>query len=140
MRFSKRQLLGLGLAFAAGPAFAFSGSTPSESPLPGIDIQLTRAPAGDAIAPIHIDSEHGKALVKMGAMQAATFIANILAPRLEKQSGISGKTWFWVLSNHLDAAMMETIFAGGGTELKGMQFAEDQGKTTWNLSIRASKP
>ncbi len=140
MTFTKRGFLALSLAVAAGPAFAFSGSNPTPSPLPGIDIQLSRDPAGKAIEPIHIDSEHGKALVKMGAQQAATFIANILAPRLEKQSGISGKTWFWVLSNHLDAAMMETIFSGGGTVLNGMQFAEDNGSTTWNLSIRASKP
>lgn len=140
MIFTKRAFLALSLAAAAGPAFSFTSSSPTPSPLPGIDIQLTRDPIGEAIEPIHIDSEHGKALVKMGAQQAATFIANILAPKLEKQSGISGKTWFWVLSNHLDAAMMETIFDGGGTQLNGMQFAEDNGATTWNLSIKASKP
>ena len=41
---------------------------------------VTRDPAGEPIEPIHIDSEHGKALVKMGPLQAGQFMANILAP------------------------------------------------------------
>ena len=137
---TRRQILTAiaALPVMGGPLFAFGTSTPSPSPLPGIDIALTRTPAGDPIAPIHIDAEHGKALVKMGPMQAGQFMANILAPKLEKLTGVSGRSWHWVLSNHLTEEVTGAILNGGGTELSGLQFAEDQGATTWGLSIRAT--
>lgn len=101
MRISRRMVMAGALALAAGPAGAFGTSKPKDSPLPGIDVILTRVPEGDPIAPIHIDAEHGKALVQMGAMQAGQFMANILAPKFETLTGISGRSWNWVLSNHL---------------------------------------
>ena len=141
MTLNKRQFLFMGAA-ACLPAqvLAFSGSERSKSPLPGIDVTLTReAPEGAApLDPIHIDGEHGKALVKMGPKQAATLLANILAPKLEDMSGISGKTWHWVLSSHLTDDVIKAVFEGGSTELKGMQFADDNGATTWGLKMAAS--
>lgn len=138
MRLNRRMVMAGALALAAGQAAAFGTSKPKDSPLPGIDVTLTRTPAGEApIDPIHIDAEHGKALVQMGAMQAGQFLANILAPKLETLTGISGRSWHWVLSNHLSEEVVRTIFEGGGTELRGLQFAEDEGAVTWGLAFRA---
>ncbi len=69
---TRRQILTAitALPLMGGPLLAFGAPTPRPGPLPGIDIVLSRPPAGDPIAPIHIDAEHGKALVKMGPMQA----------------------------------------------------------------------
>lgn len=141
MTLTKRGFLGLGLGLVLLPAqaLAFSGSSAKPSRLPGIDVTLTRDPAGDPIEPIHIDGEHGKALVQMGAMQAGQFMANILAPKLETLSGIDGKNWHWVLSGHLTETVVRNIFDGGGTQLSGLQFAQDAGKTTWDLKIIATK-
>ena len=142
MTLSKRQFLMMGAAACLpGSVMAFSGSERSKSPLPGIDVILTReAPEGGTpIEPIHIDGEHGKALVKMGPKQAATLLSNILAPKLEDLSGISGKTWHWVLSSHLSDEVVLAVLKGGATELSGMQFADDNGATTWGLKIAASE-
>ncbi|WP_299350210.1 hypothetical protein [uncultured Shimia sp.] len=141
MTLSKRQFLMMGAAACVpGHVLAFSGSERSQSPLPGIDVILTKeAPAGgELIEPIHIDGEHGKALVKMGPKQASTLLANILAPKLQDLSGISGKTWHWVLSSHLSDEVVMAVLKGGATELRGMQFADDNGATTWGLKIAAS--
>ena len=75
----------------------------------------------------------------MGPKQAATLLSNILAPKLEDLSGISGKTWHWVLSNHLSDEVVLAVLKGGATELSGMQFADDNGATTWGLKIAASE-
>ncbi|HBS50036.1 MAG TPA: hypothetical protein DEA05_08095 [Rhodobacteraceae bacterium] len=138
-----RRAVGAGLLamLAGGPAAAFGTSKPKESPLPGIDITLTRSPEGGApLDPFHIDAEHGKALVQMGAMQAGQFMANILAPKLETMTGISGRSWHWVLSNHLSEEVVRTLFKGGGSELKALQFAEDEGATTWGIAFEAVEP
>ncbi len=55
---------------------------------------------------------------------------NILAPKLAKLTGVPGGSWHWVLSNHLSEEGTGAILMGGGTELSGLQFAEDQGATT----------
>ncbi|PSL20458.1 hypothetical protein [Shimia abyssi] len=137
MPLTKRKFLFVTAAvLLPGQALTFSGSAPSDSPLPGLDVTLTReVPAGEPIEPIHIDGEHGKALVKMGPKQASTLLANILAPKLENLSGISGKTWYWVLSNHLTEDVILAVFKGGASELTGLQFADDNGATTWGLKI-----
>ena len=141
MTYARRQIMAQLLTGAAimgaGPALAYGTSKPKDGPLQGIDITISRQPEGDPIAPIHIDSEHGKALVKMGPMQAGQFIANILAPKLEKLTGISGRSWHWVLSNHLSEVTTKSILDGGGTVLSGLQFTDDQGATTWGISIKA---
>ncbi|MBR9843711.1 MAG: hypothetical protein GYB25_11145, partial [Rhodobacteraceae bacterium] len=117
------------------PAAAFVGSTPKDSPLPGIDITVTRSPEAEPIEKIHIDSEHGKALIQMGPKQAGNFMANILAPKLESLTGVSGRSWHWVLANHLTDEVVQAIFNGGTSELQGMQFADDNGEATWGLTI-----
>lgn len=137
MIWNRRTALAALVVIGAGPALAFSNSSPSESPLPGIDVTLTRSPDGKPIEPIHIDAEHGKALVKMGGMQAGDFLANILSPKLEILSGISKHSWHWVLSNHLTEEVTNTVLKGGSTEVQGLQFADDGGATTWGLVIGA---
>ncbi|TCL09772.1 hypothetical protein BXY66_1836 [Shimia isoporae] len=133
---TRRLFLGGGAAvLAAKQGWAFSGSEAREGPLKDIKITVSAEPAVDGLEPIVIDSEHGKALVKMGPVQAGQFMANILSPRLEQMTGIDARSWHWVLTEHLTGPAVQRVFEGGGTGLQGMQFSDDNGRVTWGVTL-----
>lgn len=103
--------------------------------LTGLSVYVTSQPAGEPIAPITIDSDHAKAFSQMGPVQAGPLMADILSPKLEELTGVSGKSWNWVLMNHLKLEVTNIVIKGGETALGGLQFAEQGGEPVWAIRI-----
>lgn len=124
---TKRVFLAVAACALALPAWA--------ADLTGLTIYVSAAPAGDAIAPIELDGDHAKALSQMGPVQAGPLLADILSPKMEELTGVSGKSWNWVLKNHLTLEVANAVIKGGETAVGGLQFAEQGGEPVWALRI-----